>query len=709
MSDFRASIKAVLDTSDLENQIHGLNKKYLINLGVNSLDTNDINRQMKSAGGSAGDSFTYSFNSAIGKIKVENTSSAISNMKDTLAHLKFDRSSINTITKDLEEMNLTVKNVSTQMNGEKLKVTVKGIDELGRAVTVAEEFNTKSGEISTAGKKISQSFSQSTNEVKKFNQEIVNLKAEKLSNDIKSWKIDNPKTAERYDTEVSRIQASLGTTNLNPEGLSKLSAEFAKIKSEAKAAFGQSTNEAKKFNQEILQLKSQKLSNDITSWMNANPKAAKAYGDSLSEIKNQLNEPLDLENFRKLSAEFAMIKSQAKAAGLTTRSFFTNVKDISLQLLGLTSTVAVIQKGIEAAKKMYQNVYNIDTAMTNLKKVTDETDTAYSNFLTRSANSAKELGRTISGLITQTSEWAKLGYSLDEAEKLSKLSSIYANVGEVDDKAAVSDMVTAMKAYQIEASNAINIIDIYNELGNKFAISSAALGEGISKSASAMHLAGADLAQTSAMLTGIGEITQDVPEAGNALKIFSMRIRGMKGDLEALGEEVDPTIESISKVQTQILNLTKGKVNIFDSEGNFRNYYEIMKEIAAIYDDLAATDKASLTEVLFGKQRGNAGAALIQAFQSGQIEKAYSAALNSDGSAMAEQEKWMESLEAKTQQFKAALEGLSQVTLNSDFLKGAIDGGTTFLSILSKIIDGVGLLPIGTVSAGIGLLVKNFD
>lgn len=630
MSDFRASIKAVLDTSDLENQIHGLNKKYLINLGVNSLDTNDINRQMKSAGGSAGDSFTYSFNSAIGKIKVENTSSAISNMKDTLAHLKFDRSSINTITKDLEEMNLTVKNVSTQMNGEKLKVTVKGIDELGRAVTVAEEFNTKSGEISTAGKKISQSF-------------------------------------------------------------------------------GQSTNEAKKFNQEILQLKSQKLSNDITSWMNANPKAAKTYGDSLSEIKNQLNEPLDLENFRKLSAEFAMIKSQAKAAGLTTRSFFTNVKDISLQLLGLTSTVAVIQKGIEAAKKMYQNVYNIDTAMTNLKKVTDETDAAYSNFLTRSANSAKELGRTISGLITQTSEWAKLGYSLDEAEKLSKISSVYANVGEVDDKAAVSDMVTAMKAYQIEARNAINIIDIYNELGNKFAISSAALGEGISKSASAMHLAGADLAQTSAMLTGIGEITQDVPEAGNALKIFSMRIRGMKGDLEALGEEVDPTIESISKVQTQILNLTKGKVNIFDSEGNFRNYYEIMKEIAAIYDDLAATDKASLTEVLFGKQRGNAGAALIQAFQSGQIEKAYSAALNSDGSAMAEQEKWMESLEAKTQQFKAALEGLSQVTLNSDFLKGAIDGGTTFLSILSKIIDGVGLLPIGTVSAGIGLLVKNFD
>lgn len=45
----------------------------------------------------------------------------------------------------------------------------------------------------------------------------------------------------------------------------------------------------------------------------------------------------------------------------------------------------------------------------------------------------------------------------------------------------------------------------------------------------------------------------------------------MKGELEALGEEVDDNIESISKVQTQILNLTKGKVNIFDDNGEFKN------------------------------------------------------------------------------------------------------------------------------------------
>lgn len=344
---------------------------------------------------------------------------------------------------------------------------------------------------------------------------------------------------------------------------------------------------------------------------------------------------------------------------------------------------------------MYQNVYDIDTSMVNLKKVTDETDASYSRFLSRSAKSAKELGRTVSDLITQSSEWAKLGYSLTDAEELSKLSSIYMNVGEVSAETAVSDIVTAMKAFEINSSDAEHIIDIYNELGNNFAISSAKLGEGLSKSASALALAGADIEQSSAMITGISEITQNAPEAGNALKIFSMRIRGMKGELEELGEEVDDNIESISKIQTQILNLTKGEVNIFDDSGEFRNYYEIMKDIANIYDDLTSTEQASLSEILFGKQRGNAGAALIQAFQSGQIEKAYESAVGSDGSAYAEHEKWLDSLEAKTQQFEAAWQELSITVMNSDFLdflKGLIDSGTTLLSFLTKIIDNIGLL-----------------
>ena len=114
---------------------------------------------------------------------------------------------------------------------------------------------------------------------------------------------------------------------------------------------------------------------------------------------------------------------------------------------------------------MVQAVYDVDTAMTNLYKVTDETSAKYNEFLDSAGNKAKELGRDMSSYIEQTANWAKLGYSLDQASELSKVSSIYANVGEVDDATAVSDIVTAMKAFNIEAENSITIIDQLNALG----------------------------------------------------------------------------------------------------------------------------------------------------------------------------------------------------------------------------------------------------
>ncbi len=109
------------------------------------------------------------------------------------------------------------------------------------------------------------------------------------------------------------------------------------------------------------------------------------------------------------------------------------------------ATGATMALGNQLRKIPYE-VYEIDTAMTDLYKVTDETANKYTQFFNSTSDSAHELGRSISSLVEQTANWAKLGFSLDEAEQLAKISSIYANVGEVDDDTAVSDMVTAMKA-----------------------------------------------------------------------------------------------------------------------------------------------------------------------------------------------------------------------------------------------------------------------
>lgn len=101
------------------------------------------------------------------------------------------------------------------------------------------------------------------------------------------------------------------------------------------------------------------------------------------------------------------------------------------------------------------------------------------------------------------------------------------------------------------------------------------------------------------------------------------------------------------------------------------------------------------------KQRGNQIAALIQSFQSGQAQKAYADAVNAEGSAMQEQERWLESIEAKTQQFEASWQSLSNTFLDSDIVKGFVDFGTGAVNILESIIDKVGAL--NAVIGGAGL------
>lgn len=738
-SDFQAIIKATLDTSEISKQIStlqsNLNKAQTLKIKLD-LDNNSVNikalnnlltNTLSNTGANAGQSFAKSLNSSLNKIHLVNGS--IGNVKNMLQGAGFDTKSINSITQDLNKMVLTINKINTsQLSNGNIKMAISGVDELGRAVNIVRTFDKETGNVINTTKSFSQSFSKTVKGISDSAKATLSNIQLKIDTGDFQIKIDSVKTSlsslENGSKSASRnialLESALRTMNSStatPKEKIQAYREFNSILSTTRTQLSEAKKAERELNQEAKDsakvtetlTKSATLSNNIQAWMNQNTVAADKFGDTLRELQAQLQNNRDPALLKNISLRFAEIKSKAKKLGLTDKSFLSSVADIGKQLLGLTGTVAIIQRAVDVAKKMYQEVYNIDTAMTNLKKVTDETDYSYSNFLSRATKSAKELGRTISGVVTQTSEWAKLGYSLKESEELSKWSSIYANVGEVDDATAVSDMVTAMKAYDLGTSSASRIVDSFNELGNRFAVSAADLGSGLSKSASALSSAGTDMYKTLAMITGGSEITQNATEFGNFLRTASMRIRGMKGELEALGEEVDESVDSISKVQTQILNLTDGKVNIFDNAGEFRDYYDIMKDISAVVNDLTSTERASLYEILFGKMRGNQGAALIQAFQSGQVEKAYEAAVGSDGSAMAEQTKWLDSLEGKTQQLKASWQELSNTVIDSDFMKSLIDFGSTALSFLTKIIDNVGVLNTALAAVGISAFIKNFD
>lgn len=203
------------------------------------------------------------------------------------------------------------------------------------------------------------------------------------------------------------------------------------------------------------------------------------------------------------------------------------------------------------------------------------------------------------------------------------------------------------------------------------------------------------------MLTGMSEITQSAPEAGNALKILAMRVRGYD-------EQTDSYTNDTEELSGAIADLTKtaktpGGISLFtdDTKQTYKDTYTLMEQISEIYDDLTDKNKAELLEKLAGKNRGNQIAALIQSFQSGQVQKAYQDTLNAEGSAQQEQDRWLDSIEAKQQQFQAAFQKMATTTLSSDVFKGFVDGGTSAVNVFTNLIDKVGVLNTAAIGLGI--------
>lgn len=468
-----------------------------------------------------------------------------------------------------------------------------------------------------------------------------------------------------------------------------------------------------------LRSKANNLSISMDAWLKRNSAAAKTFGGQIRSLQAELKS-CDATRFSGIQSEFKTITTQAEIIGKTGLSMGDRLKMQFTKLSSYFGAASVVMTGIQAVKEGFQNVLDVDTKLTELYRVTDFTSSQYSDVYDTLTTSAQKYGATLTDLISQTADWSRAGFSdPDTAARLSEITSVYQHIADLDAKTSMENLLTAYKGFEPQlkkqfggdaAAAAEHIADVYNEIDNNYATTAADIGEAVKRSASALSLAGNSLEETAGMVTGITEVTQDPEKAGNSLKVLSMRLRGMKGELQDLGEETDENVENLSQMQGKVLNLTHGKVNIFDNTGDFKSTYEIMQGIADIYDDLTDSDKADLLETIAGKNRANEVAALIQNWD--RVAQATESAENSAGSAMAEQEKYANSLQGRLNSLTSSLQTISNTALDSGFLKGLVSGATEAINILNKVIDTIGIIPTVATVAGASMSLsgkKFFD
>ena len=457
------------------------------------------------------------------------------------------------------------------------------------------------------------------------------------------------------------------------------------------------------------QLAGQKEIDKINKILRENSAMSSETKAKIKAYKQELISGNPSVSLEKIHGEIMKIVNAEELAGRAGRSFFDTLKNsgfhqLAAQMAGMFGFYDVINLGKEAIS----TIVSLDDALVDLKKTTAMNSTQLEDFYYDANDVAKQMGVTTEEIITQASAWSRLGYSSQEAATtMAKLSSKFASISPgMSTDEAQEGLVSIMKAFDIDPDDVeTEIMDKVNVLGNKFAEENQDVIEGLKRSAAAMSAMGQSFTDTAALFTGGMEILQDSESMGTALRTLSMRVRGYD-------EETNQLSDDLVNVTGEVADLTKTAqdsqgVSLFTdaTQEHYRSMVKYLGDIADRWDQISEKNQTELLQKLFGKNRANAGAAIIQNFD--QVRAAIEAMDKSAGSSEAEMSEIESSLSYKINALKETWVGCVQDMVDRGDLGTIVTGLIKVSEAITFLLDKLGIL--GSIGLGAGIFsgIKN--
>lgn len=469
------------------------------------------------------------------------------------------------------------------------------------------------------------------------------------------------------------------------------------------------------------QLAGQKEIDKINKILRENSAMSSEAKAKIKAYKQELISGNPSVSLEKIHGEIMKIVNAEELAGRAGRSFFDTLKNsgfhqIAAQMAGMFGVYDVIN----VVKEGFNDVRELNSALTEMRKVSDETVQSLKDYQVTTFDTADAVGTTAKQIQNSTADWMRLGESMNQAAESAKDANVLLNVSEFEGiDEATESLVSMSQAYK--DLDKMDIIDVLNNIGNNYSISTDGLATALKDSASALVTANNDLNEAVSLTTAGNAITQDPSKVGAGLRTISLRLVGTeeaKQELSDLGEETDGMITTVSKLRDTIMDATKaassdGKgFDILDSNGNYKSTYEIMQGLADLYDNIVKKDKELgtnnlnlLLETIAGKNRSNIAASILQ--NGDMLRSVYEDAQNSEGSAEKELNSYLDSIDGKMAQLENRAQEFWFKVIDSETIKNGIDLLSTLLKGATDFVDTVGLLPTIFTGIGAALSFKN--
>lgn len=360
----------------------------------------------------------------------------------------------------------------------------------------------------------------------------------------------------------------------------------------------------------------------------------------------------------KISGQIGSIVQKVAMYGGVTTLFYGMIHAIT----GAVETMKKFETQVVETTKVLNPIYEGTTRIT-------ESARAF----------GKEYGTSITHAAAAMSVFAQQGKSVAETINLTEASLLAANTTTLKATEATEALTVAIRQFGISDKNAVSIIDSWLEVESRTAVTAKVLADTLKQSGVAARNAGISFNEMNGMISAVGSATRESGSAlGTAFKY----------------------IISHTRTEDAVENFQKLGIAVYDSNGRFRDFMDIMGELHSKWEDMTEEQRTSTAITIAGARRYNSLMILMDKWSD--VIDASRMSEDSYGRAIAMNEKVMGTYAKRVEQTKAAMEGFYSKAFDSG-AKGLLN----YFENLKTAIASIGsVMPnwlLGSVGVG-GLL-----
>lgn len=408
-------------------------------------------------------------------------------------------------------------------------------------------------------------------------------------------------------------------------------------------------------------------------------------------------------SLRQLQSEFSQTQKDTEKLKNSTNVLGDSLGNIVKKIVAWQVINASVATVIRSFKEAVQTMKEVDTELTAIQKVTNNTDAEMEKLSQHAYEVASQYGVAVTDYLESTGTFAKAGYK-ELSEDMAELATKTQLVGDVNAETANQFLLAADAAFKMKGNvtELSTVLDKANVIENNYATSIEKMAEGFPIVANVASMANMSIDDLMAALGTITAVTQESgTKAATALRALILNIMG---DTETeLEDGVTWTKDEIESLTQVLWTYSKEAMEAAQATGTIVNPMEAVAGLANAYKEgvLTQAELAEIESSLGGKLRTNQLDALIKNFDmySEMLDKVKDSA----GSADQEVSIMLDSWESKANILQNTWTEFISHLLDTDLIKGALDELTKAVEFLDSDFGHFILTVAGVTAAVFGV------